>query len=44
MWGWWAIVVSKNENINFDYISFAMERHRMYQIYKKKVIESQNKN
>jgi hypothetical protein len=23
MWGWWSIIVSKNPNINFDYIKFA---------------------
>jgi hypothetical protein len=23
VWGWWSIIVSKNPNINFDYIKFA---------------------
>lgn len=31
MWGYWAIIVSKNPNINFDYIAFAKTRHEMYQ-------------
>lgn len=31
MWGFWAIIVSKNPAINFDYISFAKVRHNFYQ-------------
>ena len=30
MWGWWAIIVCKNMDINFDYIEFAMKRYRDY--------------
>jgi hypothetical protein len=30
MWGWWGIIVSKNENIQFDYISFSYERYKAY--------------
>ena len=30
MWGWWAVIVCKNPDINFDYIEFAMKRYRDY--------------
>jgi hypothetical protein len=29
-WGWWAIIVSKNPHINFDYIKFARMRYDNY--------------
>jgi len=30
MWGWWAIIVSKNPHIEFDYITFALDRYKRY--------------
>lgn len=38
MWGFWAIIVSKNPDINFDYISFAGVRHRHYQLLKQQYL------
>jgi hypothetical protein len=39
MWGWWGIIVSKNPNIQFDYISFAYERYLKYMEVKEEVLK-----
>lgn len=39
MWGWWAIIVSKNPNIQFDYICFSLERYERYMKIKKELLE-----
>jgi hypothetical protein len=30
MWGWWAVIVCKNPNIQFDYLEFGKVRHEKY--------------
>lgn len=35
MWGFWAIIVSKNPQIDFDYLKFSKVRHDFYQELKK---------
>lgn len=33
-WGWWAIIVSKNPNIKFDYLEFCKVRLDNYNTVK----------
>lgn len=42
MWGYWAIIVSKNPQIDFDYISFAEVRHKLYQELKNEYLKTNN--
>lgn len=35
LWGWWGIIVSKNPQINFDYLTFVKKRFDDYQRIKK---------
>ena len=39
MWGWWAIIVSKNPDINFDYIKFAKMRYDHYYDSKNRLLK-----
>lgn len=39
MWGWWAIIVSKNPLIKFDYLKFAKWRYDNYQECKKRLLK-----
>lgn len=34
MWGWWAIIMSKNPNIQFDYLQFSLKRYEDYRAIK----------
>ena len=36
-WGMWAIIMSKNDKISFDYISFAYSRFSKYLLIKNKI-------
>ena len=39
MWGYWAVIVSKNPYINFDYVAFAKVRCQFYQELKRKYLD-----
>ena len=39
MWGWWAIIVSKNPHISFDYLKFAKMRYDNYLDSKKRILK-----
>jgi hypothetical protein len=43
MWGYWAVIVSKNPLINFDYVKFALFRLEDYHKAKQVYLNSLNK-
>lgn len=38
LWGYWAIILCKNPDINFDYLQFSKVRYEKYQQYKQTLI------
>jgi hypothetical protein len=39
MWGWWAIILSKDPDIKFDYLKFAKNRFDSYKEAKERLMK-----